>query len=114
MARKKQSLLNGALILTVSMAITEVLGLLYKIPLTNIIGTVGKAYYSSAYNHIIPIYSISLAGLPVAISRTVSSYAALGRYRDVRRARLVGQKIFVITGVVGTVLSLALAYPYAA
>lgn len=114
MARKKQSLLNGALILTVSMAITEVLGLLYKIPLTNIIGTVGKAYYSSAYNLFIPIYSISLAGLPVAISRTVSSYAALGRYRDVRRARLVGQKIFVITGVVGTVLSLALAYPYAA
>lgn len=113
LARKKQSLLNGALVLVVAMAITKVIGAIYKIPLTSILETVGRGYYSTAYNLFIPVYSIALAGLPVAISKTVSHYAALGRYRDVRRVFKVCQRLFLITGIVGTLVILFVAYPYA-
>ena len=67
--RKKQSMLNGALILAVSTIIVKVIGALYKIPLTDLIGGVGRGYFNSAYNIYTPIYAISMAGLPVAVAR---------------------------------------------
>ena len=112
MARKKQSMLNGAVILVIAMGITKVIGAIFKIPLTNILGTIGRSYYSTAYDLFIPVYSIALAGLPVAVSKTVSHYAALERYRDVRRTYKVAKRIFFITGAVGVLLILAIAIPY--
>ena len=79
MARKKQSLLNGALVLVIAMGITKVIGAIYKIPLTNVLGTIGRSYYSTAYNLFIPIYSIALGGLPVnlEISCSICCFGAL-------------------------------------
>ena len=45
---KKQGFLLGSAILMTSMLITKILGLIYKIPLTNILGGEGMSYYSSA------------------------------------------------------------------
>src|SRR5699024_284666 len=88
--------------------------ILYKIPLSNMVGAVGRGCFDSAYNLYIPIYTVSMAGLPVAISKMVSQQVALGRFRDVRRIFKVAARLFLLTGTVGTVLILALAYPYAA
>ena len=112
MARKKQSLLNGALVLVIAMGITKVIGAIYKIPLTNVLGTIGRSYYSTAYNLFIPIYSIALGGLPVAISKLVAQYAALERYNDVKRVFKVAKRVFIITGIVGIAAILIIAYPY--
>ena len=111
--RKKQSLLNGALILVVSTVIVKLVSIFYKIPITNILGPVGRSYYNSAYAIFIPVYSIALAGLPTAISRMVSHHMALGEYRHVRQTLRVAKKIFLFTGTIGTILLIALAYPYA-
>lgn len=111
--RKKQSLLNGALILLLSTIISEVLGVVYKIPLTDIIGTIGRGYTGVAFNLYIPIYNIAIAGLPVAISRLVSKQVAEGKFRDVKMTFKVAFKLFLFTGFVGTVLLLALVYPFA-
>ena len=110
--RKKQSLLNGALVLVVATAFVEVIGVLYKIPLTELIGTVGRGYTGTAYNIYIPIYNISMAGLPVAISKLVSQSIAEGHFNDVRKIFKIAFRIFFVTGLVGTVVLLALAYPY--
>jgi stage V sporulation protein B len=112
--RKSQSLLNGALVLLVATLLVKIIGAIYKIPLSNMIGTVGRGYYDAAYNIYLPIYTISMAGLPVAVSKMVSEQMALGHYRDARMIFRVSSRIFLITGTLGLIVLLILAYPYAA
>ncbi|NMP37724.1 MAG: polysaccharide biosynthesis protein [Clostridiales bacterium] len=109
---KKQNVLDGALILVAATVIIKVIGAIYKIPLTSLIGTEGRGYFASAYNIYTPLYAISMAGLPVAVSRLVSENMTLGNYRDVRMIFRIALRLFVITGTVGTVLLLLLSYPY--
>lgn len=111
--RKSQSLLNGALVLSISTLVVKLIGVIYKIPISNMMGAVGRGYFDSAYNLYIPIYTISMAGLPVAMSKMVSQQVALGRFRDAKMIFKVAARLFTFTGIVGTVLLLALAYPYA-
>lgn len=111
--RKKQSVLDGALVLLVSTVLVKVIGLIYKLPLTDLIGATGRGYFSTAYNIYTPLYAISMAGLPVAVSKLVSENMALGRFKDVRNIYKVAVRAFFLTGTLGTALLLALAYPYA-
>ena len=111
--RKSQTLLNGALILSIATVIIKVIGVIYKIPLSNMIGTVGRGLFDSAYSLYVPIYTISMAGLPVAISNMVSKAMALGRYRDVKVIHKVAKRLFLIVGILGTLAMLILTYPYA-
>ena len=84
--------------------IVKIIGILYKIPLSNMVGAVGRGYFDSAYNLYIPVYTISMAGLPVAISKMVSQQMALKRYRDVRLTFKVAARLFLITGQVMVIL----------
>ncbi len=111
--RKSQSLLSGALVLSVATIIIKVIGVIYKIPLSNMIGPVGRGLFDSAYSLYVPIYSISMAGLPVAISNMVSKQMTLGNFRDVKVIQKVAQRLFLIVGILGTLAMLILAYPYA-
>lgn len=109
---KSQSLLNGAFVLVVATVLVKVIGALFKIPLSMLIGEVGRGYFNTAYEIYTPLYSISMAGLPIAVSRMVAKERSLGNYRDVRLIRRVATRIFLITGAVGTVLMFIIAYPY--
>ncbi|NLA72938.1 MAG: polysaccharide biosynthesis protein [Clostridiales bacterium] len=111
-SEKKQSLLNGAMVLVIATALVKVIGAIYKIPLTGIIGAEGRGYFASAYNIYTPIYAISMAGLPVAVSRLVSKNYALGRYRDVKQVYKVTLPAYFLLGVAGTALLLLISYPY--
>ena len=82
--RKKQSFLQGALILSLAAILTKVIGaLFFKIPLQRM-STVANGYFSTAYNVYVPIYTVCTAGFPIAVSRMVSESITLGRFRDVR------------------------------
>ncbi len=111
--RKKQSMLNGAFVLVAATMLVKVIGALYKIPLTALIGEVGRGYFNAAYEIYTPVYAISMAGLPVAVSKMVSEKMALKRYNDVKMIYKVASKIFLITGIVGTAFLLLIAFPYA-
>ncbi|MBE6755279.1 MAG: polysaccharide biosynthesis protein [Ruminococcaceae bacterium] len=111
---KKQTMLNGALILMIATAVGSIIGALYKLPLTALIGEVGRGYFASAYQIYVPIYAISMAGLPVAVSKLVSEYMASNRYRDALNVKAIAGRMFLITGIAGTLLLMILAYPYAA
>ena len=113
-AIKKQNVLNGAMVLVVATALVKIIGAIYKIPLTGIIGSLGRGYFASAYNIYTPVYAISMAGLPVAVSAIVSKNVALGRYRDVKQVFKVTFPLFLALGVIGTAVLLFLAEPYAA
>ena len=111
--RKKQSLLNGALVLVLATAFVEIIGVLYKIPLTELIGTMGRGYTGTAFNIYIPVYNIAMAGLPVAISKLVAQSVAEGHFNNVKKIFRIAFWLFFGAGAIGTVVLLILAYPYA-
>ena len=112
-SEKKQSVLNGAMVLMGAVLLVKLIGLFFKMPLTNLIGSTGRGYFSAAYEVYTPIFAISMAGLPVAVSRMVAESVALNKFRDARAIFKVSQKIFFIVGTIGTAVLLAAAYPYA-
>ena len=65
------------MVLVIATALVKVIGAVYKIPLQNIMGTLANGYYASAYSIYVPVYAISMAGLPVAISAIVSALVML-------------------------------------
>ncbi len=95
----KKSFVKGAAILAAAGLISKFIGAMFRIPLTNLIGTVGMSYYSMAY----PIYSvllvISSAGIPTAISKMVAESIAMNNYRDAHRVFKISVKLMLIMGI---------------
>ena len=109
---KKQSVLNGAMMLMFAVVLVKLIGALFKIPLTDMLGATGRGYFNSAYEVYTPIFAISMAGLPVAVSRMVAENVALNRHREARMVFKVSQRIFTVVGIAGTLILLIAAYPY--
>lgn len=82
---KKQNFLHGAVILTAGLVIIKVLGAIYKIPIANILGKEGYAVFLAAYNVYSVFYTVSTAGVPVALSRLVADADVSGRPMQIRR-----------------------------
>ncbi len=112
-ARQKQSFLHGALILTAATVLVKIIGAVFKIPLTLVLGAEGSAHFYTAYDIFNPVSAIAIAGLPVAVSKLVAEYAARGCYRDVRRIRRLSLLLFCITGTLGFVITFFFARPFA-
>ena len=108
MARGRQSFLSGAAVLSSAVAITKVLGALYKIPLGNLLGSEGMAHFYAAYN-VFNVLVMLCAGMPAAISRVVSQYCALGRRDAARRTFFVGGMLLALLGTTGSVAMYLLA-----
>ncbi len=96
-----QSLVEGAAILTFGTILVKIIGALFKIPLGNIIGEAGMGYFSAAYALYLPVYTLSAAGFPSALSRQVAENVALGRYKDARKVHRIAQRTFLVTGILG-------------
>ncbi len=97
-ARKPQSFLKGAMVLGSSMIIVKLMGMIYKILLSNEYGGVGTGLFNSAYALYNPLFTLSTAGFPIAISRMVSESITRKRYRDVKQIHRVSVPIFIIAG----------------
>ncbi|MEL7598273.1 MAG: oligosaccharide flippase family protein, partial [Clostridiaceae bacterium] len=69
---KKQSTTKGFAILSAAGMIVKVLSLLYIPFLLQIIGDDGWGIYSSAYRIYAFVYVLTNAGIPIAISKSVS------------------------------------------
>lgn len=102
-----QTFLKGAAILTVSMIIVKVFGLIDKVLLTNIYSTFGQGYatmgtglYGNAYEIFVVIFTVATGGFPVAISRLVSESIAKKRYNDVKQIHRVSKPFFLTIGIV--------------
>ena len=96
--RKSQSFLKGAMVLGTSMVIVRLMGMVYKILLSAMYGGVGTGLFNSAYALYNPLFMLSTAGFPIAISRTVSESVTKKRYRDVRQIHKLAVPIFVVAG----------------
>ena len=56
-------MMNGAMILVASTILVKIIGVIFKIPMTDMLGTVGRGYFNSAYEVYTPIFSIAMTSL---------------------------------------------------
>ncbi len=110
---KKQNYLKGAAILAATVAITKVIGFIYKIPLYNLLGDEGTAHFQVTYTIYNLLLTISTAGVPVALSRLISAARAMDRPMQARRYYNVGMAVFGLMGILGTLVMLFFAQPMA-
>ena len=66
---KKNTFVKGALITTLGVIFTKILGILYVIPFHALIGEKGGALYGYAYTVYSVFISLASAGIPLAISK---------------------------------------------
>ncbi len=74
-----------ASILAVTGIICRIIGLLYRSPLTSVIGDEGNGYYSDAYNMYAIILLISSYSIPSAVSKVIAERLALKQYKNAHR-----------------------------
>ncbi len=101
---KKNSFMQGAFIATIGIVITKIIGILYVIPFYSIIGEKGGALYGYAYNIYNIFLNISIAGIPMAISKIISEYNALGLYADKEKAFKIGKKIAIALSIISFIV----------
>ena len=87
MAKKSDgnNYLKQAGILAAAGIICRIIGILYRSPLTSIIGDEGNGYYTSAYNIYTIILLLSSYSIPSAISKIISAKLALKEYRNAHK-----------------------------
>lgn len=109
----KKALLNGTLLLAISGVIAKLLGAIYRIPLTNVLGAEGIGLYQLVF----PIYALVITlcsgAIPIIVSRLVAEENVLcggnGNYAIFKASF----KLLLILGGLGTLLTAALCVPFA-
>ena len=107
--RKKKDFLFGAFILSASNLLIKLIGAVFRVPLTEIVGVTAMGYFSSAYNIYNLLLSIATAGLPIGISVMISRSLATGKLRDISRIMKIAALSFVSAGAVLSVLGMVFA-----
>ncbi|MBO4992197.1 MAG: polysaccharide biosynthesis protein [Firmicutes bacterium] len=101
---KKKSFLGGAAIMAGAAIVIKLMGAFFRIPLSNIIGSLGMSYYQTGY----PLYNlfltISTAGIPVAISRMVAERQAVGNHYEAHRVFRTALGLLLVIGAVSASL----------
>ncbi len=105
---KKQSntFIKGALILAISNILIKIIGAVFKIPLTRIVGDYAMGLYNTAYTYYTILLTIATAGLPIAISKMISESRALGKYSLAKRIFKMALLTCASLGLFGTVVML--------
>ncbi|MBQ4137091.1 MAG: oligosaccharide flippase family protein, partial [Clostridia bacterium] len=95
---------SGMLLLTFSNIVIKAVGLLFKIPLTNLIGETGMGYFNSAYTIYAWFYMLTTAGLSVAVSMMVSEYRARANSKQIKIVLRTVLLLFFAIGLAGTLI----------
>ncbi len=106
MRRKIAYLFTGAGMLAVCSVVAKLLGAMYRIPLTNVLGGEGMGLYQLVFPLYTLLLTVSSGGLPVAISRLVAVKLVGG---DEAGAAKIVRVAVVALGLVGLACSLVLA-----
>lgn len=102
-----QSFIKGAIIISMGGFISKMLGALYRIPLTNILGGEGMGIYQMVYPLYCILLTVSASGIPTGIARLVSSGRGYGAEKQ-------AFYLYGAVGFIGTCLMYMLSAPLAA
>ena len=92
------NVLKGTVIIGVAGILVKILGAIFRIPLTNWVGSIGMSYYQVAYNIYNAFILMSIAGFPVAISKLVSENIAKKQYGNAHKIYKVAVGLMAIIG----------------
>jgi stage V sporulation protein B len=101
---KKQTFMGGVLIVLFSQIIIKVLGLIYRLAITNIphFGDEGNGLYGAGFQIYILVLSIASIGVPGAIAKLVSERVSVGKNREAHRIFRIAFVLFAFIGLVGS------------
>lgn len=104
---KANSFMKNVVMLIFSQLLIKVLGLVYKLVITNIesFGDTGLGYYSAGYQIYALLLTLSSIGIPSVISKLVSERIAIGDTKGAQRIFKVAFKFFTT---IGFILSIGL------
>lgn len=104
---KQKSFASNVLLILIAQVAVKVLGMLYRMVITNIdgFGDAGNGFYSAGYQVYILLLAISSVGIPNAIAKLISEKTALSDYGG---ARKIFRTALCIFAGIGAVLSAAL------
>ncbi len=76
--KAKSRFMSGAALIAVASVVAKLLGALYRVPLTNILGAEGMGMYQLVFPVFALFMTLSASGIPTALSRLTSEKRALG------------------------------------
>ncbi len=101
----KTKFIKQAAILAIASLLVRLLGFLYRLPLTNMLGDEGNGIYSAGFYLYNFFLVMSSAGLPAAISKIVSEKVALEEYRNVKKTFKIS---LILSSTVGLIFSIVM------
>ena len=104
---------SGVAVLTFTNVLNKVVGMLFRIPISNILGDSGMAYFNAAYHIFVWFYMISTGGLPLAVSILVSEARFRGNREEIKRIYSLTMKMFIVIGTLGTAVMMLLSHQFA-
>lgn len=96
--KRGSSFIESTVVLMIASIVVKLIGAFFSIPLTNLYGAEGTGIFNVAYYIYTCMFTISTAGLPVAVSRMVAASNTLGRGNEVRR---IGRIAFISFTLIG-------------
>lgn len=112
MIMKKQGFLYGSAVLAASAVIVKVLGALFRIPLANMLGGTGMGYFSAAYSVFMPVYAVSVTGLPAAAAKCTADHAARGDEAGAEQVKRASLRLYGLVGITAMLVIMAAAVPF--
>lgn len=107
-SKNKDYLVQGTILVAASF-IARIIGMVYRIPLKNILGTEGIGYYSTAnelYNIILMVSSFSI---PLAVSRMVSERLHAGEQKNAYRVFKCAMRFAIAVGAAMSIVTFLFA-----
>lgn len=101
---QKGGIMVQASILAAASIIVRIIGILYRSPLTAIIGDEGNGYYGFAYNIYAIVLMVSSYSIPQAISKLMAQKMAMGEYKNARRVFRCTMAYAVAAGTLSSIL----------
>lgn len=86
--KKENNFLAHGAILAIAGILVRFIGMIYRIPMVNIIGSEGNGYYSNAYSVYNIILLLSSYSLPLAVSKIVSERVSKNQWKETKRVVL--------------------------
>ncbi len=106
---KRQTFIQGSIVLIVCGLIVKIIGASFKIPLANMLGGNGMNYFGCGYSLLLPVYAIVINGLSPAVSKLTAERVSKLDYHGVEKLRKVALKSFSVLGLVGSILMVILS-----
>lgn len=104
---KKQSFIKGAATIAAGGFLAKIIGALYRIPLTNLIGGHGMGLYQMVYPVYCLLLTVSATGIPSSIAKLTAE--RLGRGESTMPLFKTAMKLFVLIGLAGTLFMAGVA-----